>query len=147
MSAELSEHGYSDDLRRRLRRRFILLAIAVGVAAVSAGGLWWAQKAMTASVPPGEAPLLRADGRPFKTRPQDPGGMKLPSAGEALYNQGTAKDKVEHLLPPPEEPLPREALPQPAPEPLPPAVAAAPAPEPPPAAAPAPPVTAAPLPS
>jgi hypothetical protein len=143
MSLDAAEHGYGQDLRRRLRRRLILLCVAVGVATVSAGGLWWARKAMTANVPPGEAPLLRADGRPFKIRPPDPGGMTVPNVGRAIYEQG--KDKVEHLLPPPEEPLPRAALPQPAPEPPPQPVAAAPAPEPPPAAAPPPPVTAAPL--
>lgn len=149
MSADIAEHGYGEDLRRRLRRRLILLGVAVGVAAVSAGGLWWAQKAMTASAPPGEAPLLHADGRPFKMRPQDPGGMTVPNVGRAIYEQGAAKDKVENLLPPPEEPLPREALPQPAPEsappPAPPLVTTAPTPEPPPAAAPPAPVTAAPL--
>jgi hypothetical protein len=147
MSAETAEHGYGEDLRRRLRRRLILLGVAVAVAALAAGGLWWAQRLMTASVPPGEAPLLRADGRPFKTRPQDPGGMTVPNIDRLIYEPGAGKSKVEHLLPPPEEPLPREALPQPAPEPSPPpAVAAAPpSPEPPPAAAPPAPVTAAPL--
>jgi hypothetical protein len=151
MSADIAEHGYGEALRRRLRRRLILLGVAVGVAALSAGGLWWAQRLMTASVPPGEAPLLRADGRPFKTRPQDPGGMTVPNMDRLIYESGAGKNRVEHLLPAPEEPLPRPAAPQPAPEPAvpPPASAAspaAPAPEPPPAAAPPAPVAAAPLP-
>jgi hypothetical protein len=147
MSSDVGEHGYAEDLRRRLRRRLILLGVAVGVAAVSAAGLWWAQKAMTANVAPGEAPLLRADGRPFKMRPQDPGGMAVPNVGRFIYESGASKDKVENLLPAPEEPLPREALPQPEPSPAPPpTVAATPAPEPAPAAAPPPPVAATPLP-
>jgi cell division septation protein DedD len=139
MSSEIAEHGYGEDLRRRMRRRFVLLAIAVSVALASAVGLWWAQKAMTAGVPAGEAPLLRADGRPVKMRPQEPGGVTVPNQDRLILDPNAGKGRVEQLLPPPEEPLPPSALPQPEP---PQPVAA---PEPPPAAAPPPPVTAAPL--
>lgn len=111
MSADLAEHGYGEGLRRRLRRRLVLAAVAVGVAMASAGALWWAQKLMTADLPPGEAPLLRADGRPFKMRPQDRGGMAVPNVDRLIYEPGAAKNTVEHLLPPPEEPLPPSALP------------------------------------
>jgi hypothetical protein len=142
MSAGLAEHGYGEDLRRRLRRRLALLAIAAGVALACAIGLWWTRALMTAGVPPGEAPLLRADGRPTKVRPADPGGMTVPGIDRLIYEPEAARDRVERLLPPPEEPLPPEALPRaaPPPEPPPPVVAA---PEPPPAPA-APPVATAP---
>jgi cell division septation protein DedD len=139
MSAGLAEHGYGEGLRRRLRRRLMLAAIAIGVAMASAGGLWWAQKLMTAGLPPGEAPLLRADGRPFKMRPQDRGGMAVPNVDRLIYEPDAAKNTVEHLLPPPEEPLPPSALPGRTPGPPPgagAAQAASPPPEPPPAAAP-----------
>ena len=97
MSAGIAEHGYGADLRRRSRRRFAVAGIAVAVALASAGGLWWTQKLMTAGVAPGEAPLLRADGRPTKIRPQDPGGMTVPNMDRLIYEQGAAKDRVERM--------------------------------------------------
>ena len=54
-------------------------------------------------------PLLRADERPTKVKPEQPGGMPMPDQNSSLYNDKLAKSPVEKLLPPPEQPLPRPA--------------------------------------
>ena len=54
-------------------------------------------------------PLLRADDRPTKVKPEQPGGMPMPDQNVSLYNEKLAKSPVEKLLPPPEQPLPRPA--------------------------------------
>jgi cell division protein FtsN len=80
----------------------------------------------------GPVPLVRADATPFKSAPDDPGGMDIPYRDSTVFetlrsanNTGT-DSKVESLLPAPEEPIAREQmfaglktepLAQPAPEP------------------------------
>ena len=56
-------------------------------------------------------PLLRADERPTKVKPDQPGGMAVPDQNVSLYNEKLAKSPVEKLLPPPEQPLPRPQAP------------------------------------
>jgi hypothetical protein len=84
---------------------------------------------MVGARPPGEVPLLKADGRPWKARPEQPGGYQVPNQDMFLYDPNNPNRRIERLLPPPEEPLPRSALPapppaEPAPAPLPPAAMA-----------------------
>ena len=119
-------------------RRFLAILVALVVMALFAGGLWvaYTQGARNSSAPSaaGEAPLIKADTRPTKVKPEQPGGMQVPDRDKMIYNQGRggqARPVVEHLLPPAEKPLPRPTAP--------PAV-------PPPAAAPAPVAAAAPTP-
>jgi len=56
------------------------------------------------------APLLAPEG-PAKVKPEDPGGLAVPHRDKTVYDvvQGgasdTAQEKVETLLPPPEEPM------------------------------------------
>jgi cell division septation protein DedD len=116
----------------RLGRVVAGLAVFVAIG-LFAGGLWFAYTLGTrhATGGGGEVPLIRADERPTKVKPQNPGGMEIPDRDKLIYTQKRAG--VEHLLPPPEKPLPRPtAAPtagvQPEPAPLAPAVAAAPAP-------------------
>src|SRR6185503_13062198 len=54
-------------------------------------------------------PLLRADDRPTKMKPEQPGGMKVPDQNVSLYNDKPAGAQVEKLLPQPEEPMARPA--------------------------------------
>jgi len=79
-------------------------------------------------------PLIRADDRPTKIKPDQPGGMAIPDQNASIYNEKPGTPPVEKLLPPPEQPMPR---PQPAKEP---AAAAGPIAFPPPTAAPVQPV-------
>jgi hypothetical protein len=114
-----------DDRRQApARRRLLAVAAALLVMVVFAGGLWLAYVAGTRHAAGGgasEVPLIRADPRPMMVRPVEPGGLKIPDRNMLIYDPG--KRMVEHLLPPPEQPMPR------------PTAAAAPAVSPPPAAA------------
>jgi hypothetical protein len=99
----------------RGRSPLIAVVLTLAVMALFAGGLWFAYvqgmkhggapAAQTASA----VPLLRADERPTKVRPEQPGGMPMPDQNSSLYNEKLAKASVEKLLPPPEQPLPRPA--------------------------------------
>jgi cell division septation protein DedD len=114
MTADVVEHGYGEGLRQRTRRRLVVALLGAGVAAASAGGLWWTWHAMVGTRQPGEVPLLKADGRPWKARPEQPGGYQVPNQDMFLYDPNNPNRRIERLLPPPEEPLPRSALPAPA---------------------------------
>jgi cell division septation protein DedD len=81
--------------------------------------LWFAylQGLRQASVGSGGAdvPLIRADERPTKVKPEKPGGMEIPDRDKVIYTQKPAA--VEHLLPPPEKPMPRPTAPPAGPQP------------------------------
>lgn len=116
---------------RLLPRGLLSSALVVLVMAAFAGGVWFAHFAARRHAGGGTGggvPLIRADRHPFKLRPAAPGGMVVPDQNMLVY--GERHDRVEHLLPPPEKPLPRPTPPPPPPPK--PQVAAAP---PPPAAA------------
>jgi len=52
-------------------------------------------------------PLIRADERPTKVKPEQPGGMEIPDQDKLIYNP--TRKVVEHLLAPAEKPMPRPA--------------------------------------
>lgn len=94
-------------------RRLPMIFLTVLAMALFAGGLWFAyvqgtrHPAVTAS---GDAvPLIRADERPTKVKPDQPGGMTIPDQNVSLYNEKPGGAPVEKLLPPPEQPTPRPA--------------------------------------
>ena len=94
-------------------RRLPTIFLTVLAMAVFAGGLWFAyvqgtrHPVVTAQ---GDAvPLIRADDRPTKVKPDQPGGMAIPDQNVSLYNEKTGGAPVEKLLPPPEQPMPRPA--------------------------------------
>jgi hypothetical protein len=94
-----------------------------------AGGLWFAyieglrHAGGTGGSGGGDIPLIRADTRPMKIKPAEPGGMAIPGRDMLIYGQ--SHPMVEHLLPPPEQPM---ALPAPPPAPKPAVTASAAAP-------------------
>jgi hypothetical protein len=104
-----------DETPARGRSRLIAITLTLGVMLLFAGGLWFAyvqgmRHAGSGAAQTTEAvPLLRADERPTKVRPEQPGGMPMPDQNSSLYNEKLAKSPVEKLLPPPEQPLPRPA--------------------------------------
>ena len=114
----------------RPARRLPTMLLTVLAMALFAGGLWFAYVQGTrhpAVIAPGEAvPLIRADDRPTKVRPDQPGGMTIPDQNVSLYNDKPGGAQVEKLLPAPEQPMPRPA--PAAREAAPPAPPAAPAP-------------------
>jgi hypothetical protein len=100
-------------------RRLIAIAVMIGVMLLFAGGLWFAyvqgtRHAGGSAQSAGAVPLLRADERPIKVKPEQPGGMPMPDENISLYNDKVAKAPVEKLLPPPEQPMPRPAPVKPA---------------------------------
>jgi hypothetical protein len=96
-------------------RRLPMIFLTVLAMAVFAGGLWFAyiQGTRHPTVPAsGDAvPLIRADDRPTKVKPDQPGGMAIPDQNVSLYSDKPGGAPVEKLLPPPEQPLPRPTAP------------------------------------
>src|ERR1700682_405942 len=94
-------------------RRVLATALALLVMGLFGGGLWFAyvQGSRHAGGDGASAgvPLIRADERPTKVKPERPGGMEIPDRDKLIYNP--IRPTVEHLLPPPEKPLPRPAPP------------------------------------
>jgi cell division septation protein DedD len=101
-------------------RRVLATALALLVMGLFGGGLWFAYVQGTRHAGGGDAaggsvPLIRADERPTKVKPEKPGGMEIPDREKLIYNP--TRPVVEHLLPPPEKPLPRPVPPPPSPSP------------------------------
>ncbi|HUK10238.1 MAG TPA: SPOR domain-containing protein [Stellaceae bacterium] len=97
---------------RRIERRShrsLAAALAVTVMIICAGGLWMANK-LGSRDGGADVPLLRADSDPVKVKPDNPGGMEIPNRDRSyVYDQGGTRSAPEHLMPPPEVPLPRPA--------------------------------------
>jgi hypothetical protein len=93
--------------------RLLGAALALLVMALFAGGLWFAYLQGTrhagAGAAAGDVPLIRADEHPTKVKPERPGGMEIPDRDNLIYSP--SRPAVEHLLPPPEKPLPRPTAP------------------------------------
>jgi hypothetical protein len=94
-------------------RRVLATVLAVLVMALFGGGLWFAYvqgtKHAGGDVAGGNVPLIRADERPTKVKPERPGGMEIPDRDKLIYSP--TRPIVERLLPPPEKPMQRPAPP------------------------------------
>ena len=126
--AELFAETRDREARPQFRALLVTGAVLL-VMGLFAGGLWFAymQGLRHASVGVADVPLIRADERPTKVKPEKPGGMEIPDRDKMIYTQKRAA--VEHLLPAPEKPMPRPiASPTPAAQPEPPQPASAGAP-------------------
>ena len=86
---------------------------------VFAGGLWFAYfegaRHRGGSDDNGAIPLIRADAQPIKVKPAEPGGMHIPDRNMLIYGEGPGRPEVEHLLPPPEQPMALPVSPPPGP--------------------------------
>jgi len=92
------------------RRRWPTAVLTGIVMAVFAGGLWFFYHQgvrQPAPGPGGEVPLIRADDKPMKIKPDQPGGMPVPDQNVSVYDPKPGAAPVEKLLPPPEQPMPR----------------------------------------
>lgn len=98
-------------------RRVLRIVGALLVMALFAGGLWFAYvegaRHAGGTGGSGDIPLIRADTRPMKVKPAEPGGMSIPDRDMLIYGQN--RPIVEHLLPPPEQPMALPAPPAPKP--------------------------------
>lgn len=151
LRAEPRDEYTVEEHPRRSRKPWIKGAVAAAALIVFGAGTWYAYSIGMRAGSEGAAPLIRADQRPTKVKPDDPGGMNVPHQDKTIFDRVKPADdnkKVEQLLPPPEEPVarPKKQPPQQAaaPEPAPaastatPSPSAAPAPTPAPSATPTP---------
>ena len=126
-----------DRLARLTRRRGRLLTLMVSLAALASFGgvIYWGHEKDIKSGGEGIIPLIRADDKPVKVKPDSPGGLVVPDQDKTVYNSispGSVPTGPEKLLPPPPVPqippaVPPQAMPTvPAPA-TPPSDAAAPA--------------------
>lgn len=93
------------------RRRLILAGagLVVILLATLLVGRWLGE---TPPPTPDQLPLIEAEGTPAKVHPADRGGVEVPHQDRLIYDRlaGEAEatqPKVERLLPPPEDPLPK----------------------------------------
>ncbi|HEX6442778.1 MAG TPA: SPOR domain-containing protein [Stellaceae bacterium] len=114
-SSELIGEERDEEYYERPQRRWPAGLLTVGAMAVFAGGLYFAYFQGThhpAAAPTADGvPLIRADDRPTKVKPDQPGGMAVPDQNVSLYNEKPGGTPVEKLLPGPEQPMPRPAAP------------------------------------
>lgn len=108
---------------RRGAHARLILTIALALLAVAALGVAARHILMGDTAPQqqaGSVPGIKADDRPIKTRPTNPGGLDVPNKDKLVYErigQGEAEPQRERLLPPPEQPqapAPRAATIKPA---------------------------------
>jgi hypothetical protein len=89
----------------RLRGIVTIVAAVVAVGAIVAVGLHFIGGRKGAG---DGVPVIKAEDRPFKMRPDDRGGMQVPNQDKLVYERmesGSETDgRVERLLPPPESP-------------------------------------------
>jgi hypothetical protein len=111
---EYDPHSFESGPSRRVR----MIAWAVAIVALGAFGIviWYAYNLGIKDGTESVAPLIRADARPTKIKPEQPGGMAVPHRDKGVYETlgsgGASEPKVERLLPPAEQPI---SLPPPAP--------------------------------
>jgi len=138
-------------IARKNARTRILVTVSLAVLAVMALGVA-ARHILFGEAPRDRqlaVPVIHAEDKPIKVRPQDRGGMDVPNQDKLIYDQMAAKgpaQQPERLLPPPEQAqLPPPAAAPAAADAMPPrpatTAAAAPLPPPPAATAPAPALT------
>ncbi len=105
-----SEHPSDGRATGPARPRGMQLRMVTGFAVVAAiAGLGGYVYQETVAPAVGELPLIEADDSPTKHRPAEPGGMDIPNQDKLVYETlGDERnlDKIERLLPPPEEPMP-----------------------------------------
>ena len=99
----------ADSHQARAGHRFrttitLVLAVAVVGAIVAAGWRFMGSRSGAGS----GIPVIKADERPIKLRPDDRGGMQVPNQDKLVYERmdGEGEAKTETLLPPPEQPQP-----------------------------------------
>ncbi|MHB1205103.1 MAG: SPOR domain-containing protein [Rhodospirillaceae bacterium] len=103
-------------------RSFSLIAgVVLGLALV--GGVGWYAFNGTGgtALAPGETQTIKADATPYKMKPDSPGGMQVENQDKLVYDRvakGAAPNRVESLLPPPEEPKAPPKAPEVKPEPV-----------------------------
>ena len=103
---------YDSERRAMLKRR----TLAAFVVAVALGGfsaiVWYSFTKGQDENLEALVPLIKAENKPIKVRPEKPGGMEVPNQDKLVYsrmNPGERPPPVEKLLPLPEAPVAKPA--------------------------------------
>lgn len=86
----------------------VLAAVIVGGFGI---GIWYAYDQGVKKGVQLAPPIISADTSPVKEKPEDPGGMDIPNQDKQVFSvlqSGDAPEKVEQLMPPPEDATPEE---------------------------------------
>ncbi len=104
---------YGEAPPRRGVTAFLRPAVYTVFALACAGALWFAYNKGrdVGSTASGDVRLIHADQGATKVKPTDSGGTNVPDQDKLVYNPSQPGAKVERLLPPPEQPLARPAVP------------------------------------
>lgn len=90
------------------RSRAVGAFLATFALVAFAGVVWFAYDRGLQVGSEGAAPLITADERPVKIRPENAGGMEIPNQDRLVFDTLRSEEdrlpRVERLLPPPEEP-------------------------------------------
>lgn len=92
---------------RRHGLRTLPIAVAVIAVLVFGGIVWYAYTQGVRSGSEDAAPLLAPEGE-AKVQPADPGGMEIPHTDKQVFNRISGEEgeeRVERILPPPEDPM------------------------------------------
>ncbi len=99
-------------INRRFDAKTVVVAMAIVGVAGSGFATWLAYRAGANSGTNGAVPYVQADYDATKRLPDDPGGLDVPDRDKLVFENlsgAPAGDGVEHLLPPPEQPVARQA--------------------------------------
>ena len=123
---ELDELDFDPVFRHKKQKsskgKWIVLGLLV-LGGVGAGGWYFMNQQGDQDV--ASVPVVRADSKPVKVRPEKPGGMTVPNQDKLVYDRlgdpAGDSSQVERLLPPPEEPQepPMEEMAEETPKPMP----------------------------
>ncbi|MEE9251172.1 MAG: SPOR domain-containing protein [Alphaproteobacteria bacterium] len=98
-----------EDTRRVSLQRRLLASFVIAVALGGFSGIvWYAYTKGKESGGEAVVPLIKAENKPVKVRPEKPGGMEVPNQDKLVYSRlspGEPPPPVERLLPPPEAPV------------------------------------------
>jgi cell division protein FtsN len=95
-----------DDEPRFSRKKLIGGVLAVLIIGGFGIGIWYAYDQGVKKGVQLAPPIISADNTPVKMKPEDPGGMDIPNQDKQVFNvlqSGDAPEKVEKLMPPPED--------------------------------------------
>ena len=86
----------------------LVIGVVLGLVIAGGAGYFAFRTPSGPSMSGGAPPVIKADATPYKTKPDDPGGMQVENQDKLVYERvskgDSPSDRVENLLPPAEEP-------------------------------------------
>lgn len=109
---EPEQDGVFDQILTIVSRRKKAFAVAsVSIAVVLLGFIVWGTYPDSADQQ-GSIPIVRADAGPYKTPPENPGGMEIPYRDSTIFSNTDSDQTTENILAPDvtEQPMPKSEL-------------------------------------